>query len=93
MRDEVVLPEFRDVFRGVVTDNCQNTKVIGIGRIGKFLCCIDTADISGNEVGHIAAHPAVFHNGNEAGHQQYHGYRTEAQDELHFHRKLEFTYI
>ena len=54
---------------------------------------LDTADISGNEVGHIAAHPAVFHNGNEAGHQQYHGYRTEAQDELHFHRKLEFTYI
>ena len=69
MRDEVILPQFREPLHGVLTDYLKYLKIIGIARIGKTLRSVDTAYVLCDEFSYLVAHPAVFHDGDEAGHQ------------------------
>ena len=86
--DETPLVEVRQARHGRVADGRQDLEVIAVQQGGNLLRDVDAVDIVGDEFGHVAAHPAVFHNGDDARDEQDHRDGTETQQQFGPERKV-----
>ena len=89
---KLLLMEIRQRVDRIVADHRQQIKIVLVGDLGQFLGHIDAPDVVRDEVRHIVAHLVVLHDGDHAGDEQGHGYRTEAQRKLHPHREPELLH-
>ena len=92
MPHELLLMEVRKSVDRVVTDQGQKIQIVLVRDFGQFLRDIDAPDVVRDEIRHIVAHPIVLHDGDHTGDKQCHGYRAEAQRQLHPHRELELLH-